>query len=742
MNKNIILLIAAATATLGARGAAQPGEVPAYLDDTQSLETRVEDALQRMTLDEKIAMIHAQSKFSAPGCPRLGIPELWMSDGPHGVRMEISWDDWSHAGWTNDSCTAMPALSCLAATFNPSLAFDYGLTVGQEARVRHKDMMLGPGVNIYRTPLCGRNFEYMGEDPYLTSQMVVPYIRGMQSQGVSACVKHFALNNQERDRDNVDVTVDERALNEIYLPAFKAAVQEGGTWSLMGSYNRYKGQHCCHNDTLLNHILKDQWGFDGVVVTDWGGCHDTQQAATNGLDLEMGSWTNGLSWGRSNAYDQYYMADPLKKLITSGQVPQSKLDDKVRRVLRLHFRTNMDRQRPWGSLNSPEHLATARRIADEGIVLLKNDGNLLPLASRGRVAIVGENAVKSMCIGGGSSELKPRVEISPLEALRQRLGPDGVTYSMGYASGEADYNHELPSPYNADSLRRAAVEAARRADVVVYVGGLNKNYHQDCEGDDRRSYSLPFGQEELIADLSEANPNMVVVLLSGNAVAMDWADRVPAIVQGWYMGSMAGEALTDVLTGDVNPSGRLPFSIAYSLSDYPSMATPSSYPGVASAVRYDEGLRVGYRGMVDGAGCRARYPFGHGLSYTTFAYGPLTLDKENYEPTDTIHATIAVTNTGAVAGAETVQLYASQAHPQLPRPLRELKAFAKTAIEPGQTVNVALDIPAASLAYYDPQQQQWVLDPDATFSLQAGASSADIRSQAPLKVNHKNLAKL
>lgn len=711
--------------------------LPPYLDDSLPTEQRIEDALCRMTLDDKIALIHAQSKFSTPGCPRLGIPEIWMSDGPHGVRMEFDWDEWQAAGWTNDSCTALPALTCLAATFNPALAGQYGGVVGEEARFRKKDIILGPGVNIYRTPMSGRNFEYMGEDPLLASRMVVPYIKELQKNGVSACMKHFVLNNQEHDRDAVNVIVDERALNELYLPAFRAGVTEGGVWAIMGSYNKYKGTYCTHNDTLVNQILKKQWGFDGVFVTDWGSAHDTREAALNGLDIEMGSWTNGLTWGKSNAYDDYYMAEPLKALVRSGEIDEKLVDEKARRVLRLCLRTNMNRQRPWGSMHTPEHLAVAREVAREGIVLLKNEKCFLPLRSGTRIAVIGENAVKSLTKGGGSSELKPRVEISPLQGIRERFGEKNVTFSLGYASGEPNYSNELPSPYDADSLRVAAIETARNADVVIFIGGLNKNYRQDCEGEDRATYDLPFGQNELIAAIREVNPRTAVVIVSGNAVAMPWAEKVPAIVQSWYLGSMGGPALADILSGDVNPSGKLPFSIPVNLTDCAAHSFgESAYPGVDGNVRYEEGLLVGYR-WHDTRRIPARYPFGHGLSYTAFRYSDLATDKKEYAPTDTVTVTVTLENKGKVAGAETVQFYAAQKAPRLPRPAKELKGFAKTSLAPGEKKTVTVAIPVADLAYYDDTLRRWIVDDDE-FTILAGASSTDIRGKAVFKTRSIN----
>lgn len=728
--RNLLLSLAACLAALPLAAS----DMPVYLDDDAGIEARVEDALSRMTLNEKIAMCHAQSKFSAPGCPRLGIPEIWFSDGPHGVRMEFDWDDWTHAGWTNDSCTAMPALTCLAATFNPELSLEYGNVVGEEARYRKKDVILGPGVNIYRTPMSGRNFEYMGEDPYLASAMVVPYIKGVQRNGVAACMKHFVLNNQEKDRDHINVNVSERALNEIYLPAFKAGVQKGGVWAVMGSYNKYKNQFCSHNDTLINRILKEEWGFDGVMITDWGSAHDTYQAAMYGLDMEMGSWTNGLTWGVSSAYDNYYMAEPLKRKIKDGEIPESVLDDKIRRILRLSFRTNMNRFRPYGSFQTEEHARVAQKVAEEGIVLLKNDKKFFPIAP-GRykkIAVIGENAVKKLTQGGGSSELKPKVEISPLQGLRDMYG-DAVEFSLGYASGEPNYSYEMPSPYDADSLRTAALELAARADVVLFIGGLNKNFTQDCEGDDRRFYHLPFGQDKLIEDLLEVNPNMAVVIVSGNAVEMPWIDEVPAVMQSWYLGSYAGTATADVISGAVNPSGKLPFSYPVKLEDNSAhYFGEESYPGVDGQVYYKDDILVGYR-WFDTKKIVPLFPFGFGLSYTEFEYDNLATDKKEYSTDDTIKVTVEVENTGDVDGAETVQIYVSQKNPSVMRPVKELKGFGKVYVKSGEKGKVEVEIPVSSLAFYDDAARQWTVEED-TFTIHAAASSSDVRKSVNIKI--------
>jgi len=513
---------------------------PVYLDASKPIEERVEDALSRLTLEEKVKLTHAQSKFSSAGVPRLGIPDVWTDDGPHGIRPDVLWDEWEQAGCTNDSCVAFPALTCLAATWNPEMSLLYGQSIGEEARYRNKSVLLGPGVNIYRTPLNGRNFEYMGEDPYLAGKMVSPYIRGVQQNGVAACVKHFALNNHEVNRHTTNVIVDDRALYEIYLPAFKMAVQEGGAWSIMGAYNLYKGQHLCHNQYTLNDILKGEWGFDGVVISDWGGTHDTRQAITNGLDMEFGSWTNGLSNGASNAYDNYYLANPYLNLIREGKVGTTELDDKVRRILRLIFRTVMNPDRPWGSMLSPEHYEAARRIGEEGIVLLQNKGNVLPidLNRAKKILVVGENAIKMMTVGGGSSSLKVQRELSPLDGIKQRVaGKAEVVYARGYvgdASGE--YNgvvtgQNLKDDRTPEELIAEAVKEARDADYVIFIGGLNKSNGQDCEDSDRKGLGLSYGQDAVISALAEANKNLIVVNISGNAIAMPWVNEVPAIMQ-------------------------------------------------------------------------------------------------------------------------------------------------------------------------------------------------------------------
>lgn len=700
---------------------------PIYLDDTRSIDERVEDALSRMTVREKINMIHAQSKFSTPGCPRLGIPELWMSDGPHGVRMEKEWDTWKDAKWTNDSCTAFPALTCLAATFNPDLSYEYGKAIGEEARYRNKDVLLGPGVNIYRTPLNGRNFEYMGEDPFLASEMVVPYIRGVQENGVAACVKHFALNNQETRRSHVDVEISDRALYEIYLPAFKAAVQEAGVWSIMGAYNRFRGQYTSHHDLLINKILKTDWAFDGAFVTDWGSAHDTHESVVNGLDIEMGTGTDGLATDWMKGYDAYYLALPFLRGIESGKYSESLLDEKVRRVLKLTFRTSMNRNRPWGSFATEEHHDVARKIAEEGIVLLKNESGFFPInpKSNKKIAVIGENAIKSLTVRGGSSELKVKREISPLQGIINEYGEDNITFTLGYSSEKM----------NLDSLQQAALNIAAKADVVLFIGGLNKNKGQDSESRDRKSYDLPYDQNLLIEKLSQANKNIGVVLISGNAVAMPWIDKVSGLIQSWYLGSEAGVATANILSGKINPSGKLPFSIPKRLEDNGAMSFgPDSYPGDTKTNKeyYKEDILVGYR-WHDTKKIPALFPFGYGLSYSSFDLENIVPDKKTYSRNDTIIVSFEISNVGNVDGAESVQIYASQNNPIFPRPAKELKAIKKVFLKSKETKKVDIHIPVKSLAYYDDSKKGWVVDTD-TFILMLGKSSTDIVKTVKVKV--------
>ena len=724
------LLLCIAVGAVGANAETLP-----YLNDSIDIEVRVEDALSRLTLEEKIAMIHAQSKFTSPGVPRLGIPDLAVNDGPQGVREELLWDKWDAAGQTNDSCTAYPALMSVAASWNRDIAALYGKSIGEEFRQRNKDVALTPGINIYRHPLCGRNFEYMGEDPFLASVMVVPYIQEVQKNGVAVCVKHYALNNQESLRHEYDAVVDDRTLNEIYLPAFKAAVQKGGAWSIMGSYNLYKGQHVCHNSYLLNDVLKGDWGFDGAVISDWGGCHDTDEAISNGLDLEFGTWTDGLTMGATNGYDAYHLANPYLERLRDGRASEEVLNEKARRVLRLIFRTAMRTDKPFGSLCSPEHYAAARQIGGEGIVLLKNEAGVLPISGDAKkILVVGENAVKMMTVGGGSSSLKVQREVSPLDGIRAAAGEGvEVMYERGYVGDiSGKYNgvvtgQDLSESRSAAELIADACAKAAEADVVIFVGGLNKSSHQDCEDSDRFSLELPYNQDAVISALAAVNPSLAVVIVSGNAVAMPWVDDVNAIVEAWYGGSEAGNALADVLFGKVNPSGKLPFTFPARLEDNGAHAL-GAYDPHSTVAKYSEGIFVGYR-WAQKQGIKPLFAFGHGLSYTDFLYSDAVLDKNTMGADGKINVTAKVTNVGAVSGKEVVQLYISDEECSVERPVMELKGFKKVALEPGESKDVTFAIEPEMLKFYDAEKGEWTLE-KGRFTVCIGSSSEDIRCKA------------
>ena len=715
---------------------------PVYLDPSAPVEERIEDALARMTLEEKVGMTTAQSKFSSRGVPRLGIPEVWHTDGPHGIRPEVLWDEWDQAGWTNDSCTAFPALINLAATWDKEMSLLYGRSIGEEARYRKKDILLGPGINICRTPLNGRNFEYMGEDPYLSGQMVVPYVKGVQENGVAACVKHYAVNNQEFQRTQSNSVVDDRTLYEIYLPAFKAAVLEGNAWAIMGSYNLYNGQFNCHNEKLLCDILKGEWGFDGVVVSDWGGCRNDDEAVLNGLDIEMGTWTNGLSGAASDSYRNYHMADPYLKGLREGKYTTKELDDKVRRILRVIFRTSMRPEPNYGRFVCPEHYQAAREISAAGVVLLKNENNVLPLdvPQDGKIVLVGENAVKKMVVGGGSSNLKTAYEINPLEGLQAAYdGVAEVVWERGYVGdvgrsyNNVDTGQDLTDNRTPKQLIKAAGNAAKDADYVIFVGGLNKSEHQDSEGADRFNTFLPYDQQDVIEALAEVAEKLVVVNISGSPVSMPWADKADAIVQGWYGGTETGNALADVLTGKVNPSGRLPFSIPFKYEDGP-IKTERQYPGIKEEgdefwqTHYDEGIYVGYR-WYDSKEVPVQFPFGHGLSYTSFEYSNAKAAKPYMKAGGTLKVSVDVANTGDCDGAEIVQLYIADTEASIDRPSKELKGFEKVYLKAGEKKTVTFEIDTDDLSWFDAENHKWVAEPGefhALFARSAGDIKADV----------------
>ena len=733
-----------------------------YLDPAAPIEERVKDALSRMSTSEKIKVLHAQSKFTSAGVPRLGIRQLNMDDGPHGVREELEWNSWRAANWTNDFIVAFPSLTCLAATWNPDLSALYGHSVSEEFAFRGKDIMLGPGVNIQRTPLNGRAFEYMGEDPFLAARMVVPYIQSAQANGVACCLKHFVLNDQETDRFGVNVNVSERALREIYLYPFWKAVKEAHVWSIMGSYNLWKNVHCCHHDELLNGILKREWQWDGALVSDWGGTTNTPEAIYGGLDIEMGTYTDGKLKEAEFTYDDYYLARPFEKLINEGKVPMSVLDEKVARVLRIIFRTAMNPKKAIGNQCSEAHYEACRQIGEEGIVLLKNSplgsakgkekSQILPLdfSKYKNVLVVGENATRSLTQGGGSSELKTLKDVTPLDAIRAAyqqanhshlpsLGEGtGVGFCPGYVSGRALYDKvdKVSADENA-RLKAEALEQARHADLIIFIGGLNKNHKQDCENGDRESYDLSFGQNELISELAQCQPNIVVVTFGGNPYATPWLDHVSALVHCWYLGSESGTSLANILTGKVCPSGKLPVTFARQYQDYPYVKFgEEAYPGVRNAngkgsqVYYKEDVFVGYRGFERNK-VKPQFPFGYGLSYTSFRYDRPTVQADG----NTITVSVTITNTGRVAGKEVAQVYvAAPKNKQIEKPLKELKAFGKTRLlQPGEQQTLSMTLHRSDLASWNEATHDWLID-SGTYTLHVGASSADIRGKATIQL--------
>ena len=694
-------------------------------------EAKINTLVSQMTLQEKVSLLHGNSKFYVSGVKRLGIPEWALSDGPHGVRAEINRDDWAYAGWTNDSATCFPPGTALAASWNPKLAYERGLVLGEEARYRKKDILLGPGINIIRSPLCGRNFEYMSEDPFLISKMAVAYIRALQSKDVAVSVKHWLANNQEEHRDSVDVYMSERALREIYLPGFKASVVEGGALTVMAAYNRFRGDWCSENEYLDRQILRKEFGFKGVLMTDWSAAHSTVKAALTGLDLEMGT--------DKKDYNEWYFADPLIRAVEEGKVPVSVVDEKVANVLRVMIKTKMleEEKREKGKMNTPEHQRAAYNSAAEAAVLLQNNGNLLPLHfdKIKSIAVIGDNATRKHCNGGLSSEIKALYEITPLQALQQKFGATvKVNYAQGYekqSSFKEGNNSGQSGSGKVDwKLIDEAVKAAKESDVAIIFGGLNHDF--DTESSDKQNMDLPYGQEVLIREVAKANPHTVVVIIAGSPVGLAGiVYRVPSILWTWYGGMEAGNAVADLLSGKVNPSGKLPFTLPVSLAQSPAHAL-GNYPGRDLKVNYEEDILVGYR-WFDTKGIQPQFPFGYGLSYTHFSVGGFSTDKSSYGKGETIRVKFTIRNTGGSYGAEVVQLYVSDPECSVLRPKKELKAFEKVFLNPGETKTVEMLVKVADLAFYDESKKAWNAEA-GEYILQLGNSSRDIFQKVKISV--------
>lgn len=703
--------------------------------------------LTKLTLEEKISLIHASGLFQSGGVSRLHIPPLKMSDGPSGVRQEFQTDAWIPDGNSMDSVSWLPSNTCLCSTWNRNLARKFGEVLGEEARGRGKDIILAPGINIKRTPLCGRNFEYMSEDPVLTGELAVPLIGGIQEYDVAACVKHFALNNQELDRLNVEVEVDEKTLYELYLPAFYAAAVTGGSHSIMGAYNRYDGDFCCEGQKLLFTILRDKWGYDGVTISDWGAVHDTDKTALHGVDIEMSVTPD---------FDDYKMAKPLLQAVEDGRIPEKVIDEKVSHILSLYERLHIgDENRKKGSINTPKHRQIIQEIAEEGAILLKNERERLPLSKdTKRILVVGDNARRTHAAGGGSAEIKALYEITPILGLRMLLGGETVIdWLAGYyidneehVKGEVDWQSiSLEVDYSTtegkdkleqeiipirSKLLQEAVEAAPDYDEVIFVGGLNHAF--DVEGFDRTSLTLPYGQNEVIEALAEATPHFTVVLINGGAVEMPWADKVSAIVQTSYNGMDGGFALARILFGDVNPSGKLAETYPLCLTDTPTEYY-QSYPGDFSSTEhrytvYKERLMVGYRYYTTKQ-IPVRFPFGHGLSYTNFSLQRTTHKVHGAAADDEPFLTVTTTlvNTGRRAGKETLQLYIGI--PEEEQPVKVLKQFEKVSLSAGEEKEVSLTLCRRDLMVYSAATDSFSL-PVGEYRLYLGTSVEEICYEA------------
>lgn len=692
------------------------GKTKKVMTDLVANDSKIEGVISQMTLEEKIAMLHGNGMFTSAGVERLGIPELKYTDGPFGIREELGRNSWAPLNLTTDSATFFPTGSALAATWNPGLAYLYGVGMGQEAKTRGKDILLGPAVNITRIPNGGRTFEYLSEDPLLSSRITVGYIKGVQDNGVAACVKHFAMNNQETNRGMVNVVADERTVREIYLPPFEAAVKEANVLTIMSAYNKIGGDWCAENDILLNQILKKEWGFKGLVVSDWGGTHSTVKSAKNGLEVEMGSGPRA------------FMGQALLDSVKAGLVSMEVIDEKVKRILRVRFAIEPAEQ-TTGEVSTPEHGKIVYQVASQSIVLLKNVGNVLPvdLSAVKKIAVIGDNATHKHSFGGFGAGVKARYEVTPLEGLKTKVGSKAaITFAQGYkpafVKGQGMFGRNMPDNKVDSVLLNEAVELAKNSDVAIIFAGTNHDV--ETEATDRSDIKLPFGQNELIEAVTAANPKTVVVIVAAAPLELNQVVRnAPALLFSWFNGSEGGNALADVLLGTVNPSGKLPLTFPASLNDSPAFAL-GTFPGENNTAAYKEGLLVGYR-WFGTKNIRPLFPFGFGLSYTSFAYNSISADKEIYQKDETINITVELENTGKMDGDEVVQLYAGRIGSKVEWPVKELKDFCRVTLKAGEATNVSLVVPVSSLRYWDEKTQDWQLEP-GKIRLMVGASSEDI----------------
>lgn len=704
------------------------------------IEAWIEELVKEMTLDEKITMIHGNGLFRTGGVERLGIPPLVMTDGPIGIRADFEDKKWFPSGMTSDYTSYFPSGSALAATFNVELAKKNGQVLGEEARGRGKDVVLAPSINIKRTPLCGRNFEYMSEDPKVVEEMCVPFIQGIQENDVSACVKHLAANVQETERMSVDTIVDERTMQELYYKGFLAAIKKGKSYALMGAYNKLNGEFCCTSKQLLNDVVRKEWNYDGAIISDWGGTHDTVDAAESALDIEMDVHYN---------FDDHYLANPFKEKIQSGELSEELLNEKVRNVLRLLKRLKMlgdeKEERKSGIFSNIEHHQVALDIARESVVLLKNEDHRLPIQTKGlkKIAVIGENAIRIHSNKGGSSELKALYEVSPLMGIKKILGGNiSVEFAKGYecvdklesiyddeeswqasSTQEVDISKIRMSAESAEEERllKEAVELAKSCEQVIFVGGLNHAY--DLEGVDRENMVLPYKQDRVIEAVLDVNPNTVVVMVGGSPVEMPWAAKTKAIVYEYYAGMEGGTALAEVLFGKVNPSGKLPETFPFHSED--CLPVQLGEMRKSGSITFKEELKVGYR-QYDSEQKEVAFCFGHGLSYTNFEYKDLDVKVEESEEDVFATVTLTVKNIGDTDGKEIVQIYVADEECSAWRPVHELKGFQKVALKAGEEKQVEIKLGKEAFSYFHIENKKFIIE-EGAFTIEAGASSRDIR---------------
>lgn len=706
-------------------------------------EEKIEDIIKSLTLEEKSAMIHGAGFFRTAAVERLGIPALHMSDGPMGVRHEFPDDSWIPVGNSDDYVTYLPSNSALACTWNKQLAYEEGNILGKEARGRGKDVILAPGINIMRSPLGGRNFEYFSEDPFLAAEMAVPFIKGVQENDVAACVKHFALNSQETERLNVEVEVDERTVREIYLPAFEAAVKDGNSYSIMSAYNMIWGYHCSHSKWLLRELLQDEWGYDGVIISDWGAIHDTKMAAEAGMDIEMSVTDN---------FNDYYFANPLIEAVKEGVISEELVDEKIRKILKMMYRIDMfSDDRKYGDYNAFSSREKTLDIARESIVLLKNDENILPLNKKKikKLAVIGQNANIRHSEGGGSAEIKALYEVTPLMGIKMLVGGNTeVRYCQGYT-------HEKEKR---ESLIDEAVKMAQECDEVIFVGGLKHTMENfelwqnalnssreegmkvniDSEGADKEDMSLPYEQDELIKRLLEVNPNTIIVMTNGAPVDMSgWINNTKSLIHTSYNGMEGGRALAEVIFGEVNPSGKLAVTYPVKLEDSPAHSI-GEFPG-GKTVKYTEGLYVGYRHFVT-RDVKPLFEFGYGLSYTSFKYDDLTIKHIDENGENKTVVTYKITNTGNRKGAEISQVYVQDIESSVDRPLYELKGFDKVFLEPGESKEVKVTLNERAFAFYSTDFNSWKVEP-GEFNILVGSSVTNIKLSGKITINNEVLFK-